>query len=189
MPRGLPVSFYSPYTEMWAGGLYATVAAPTLFAGHSAALRGDIKSGYGYTYGVRGVAYTDTASSDGRSYGVYGIGGNADVNFGIWGEVRGSNRDTGILGYNRVNDPNWSGIINEFWAGYFQGDVNIVGDANANALFVTSDRRFKKNIQSLGNQTEKLMQLNPVDYQMTNLWASTNRKGSTVLLLQPTKKK
>lgn len=78
-------------------------------------------------YGIYGSAYSSTAESEGRSYGIYGVAGNrtSNYNYGIYGGINGSNNGAGIVG--RDWNVSWSGNTNGRWAGYFVGNVYVAG--------------------------------------------------------------
>jgi len=123
------ISAYSTSASSGAAGLYAE-AAQGNGADHVSAVFGNIESGAGYTYGVRGNATTTAPSNAGRAYGVWGRASNATAgtNFGVWGELTGSNGGTAILGYDRIKDGGaWGGILptTDTYAGFFYGDTHV----------------------------------------------------------------
>ena len=123
------VSAYSASASGGAAAIYGE-GAQGAGADHVYGVFGNIESGGGYTYGVRGSALSNTPSTAGRAYGVFGQAGNATsgTNFGVWGELRGSNGGTAVLGYDRIKDGGaWGGILptNETYAGYFYGDTHV----------------------------------------------------------------
>lgn len=123
------VSAYSASASSGATAVYAEAAAGA-GADHVAAIQGVIEAGSGYTYGVRGNATTTSPSNAGRAYGVWGRAGNATsaTNFGVYGELTGSNGGTAILGYDRIKDGGaWGGILptTDTYAGFFYGDAHV----------------------------------------------------------------
>jgi len=86
-----------------------------------------LTGGSGYQNGVYGYAYDDTPTTGGRRRGVMGYAGNADVNSGVSGWLRGSNDGAGVFGADATgNDANMDGTGQ--WAGFFDGSVHITGD-------------------------------------------------------------
>ncbi|HXH20029.1 MAG TPA: tail fiber domain-containing protein, partial [Chitinophagales bacterium] len=67
----------------------------------------------------------------------------ASVNIAVLGQVTGD-----------------SAHASNYWAGFFDGKVEITGD-----LVTPSDRMLKKNIEDIDNALEKLMQLQPRQYE------------------------
>lgn len=109
-------------------------------------------SGTGYRYGIRNYTYGTGANP---YYGffnfVYGNNGTA-TKYGIYNEVSAENSSTAYALYSRVNGSGF--------AGYFLGDVTVVGTFTN----TPSDRRLKKDIQKMDYGLENLMQLNPVTF-------------------------
>lgn len=123
------VSAYSASASNGTAAVYAE-AAQSSGANSSSALFGNIESGAGFTYGVRGNATSTTPSTAGRAYGVWGRAGNATAatNFGVWGELTGNNSGAAVLGYDRIKDGGaWGGILptSETYAGFFYGDTHV----------------------------------------------------------------
>ena len=81
---------------------------------------------------------TVNPSSNGRAFGVRGIVANATpgANFGVWGELLGSNNGTAILGWDRKRIPGWGQLLSGLhsWAGYFIGDVHITHEVGIGTL-------------------------------------------------------
>lgn len=68
----------------------------------------------------------------------------------------------GVYGYNPNPNP---AVIGPNWAGYFDGDVNINGNAYyTSSTFISSDKRYKKDVQPIGNVTEKIKKINSYTY-------------------------
>ncbi len=123
------ISAFTNSATNGAAAVYAE-AAQSSGANSSSAVFGNIESGAGFTFGVRGNATSTTPSTAGRAYGVWGRASNATAgtNFGVWGELTGSNSGTAILGYDRIKDGSaWSGILptSETYAGFFYGDAHV----------------------------------------------------------------
>jgi len=97
----------------------------TLISNSAVGVRGIVPSGAGFTYGVRGDATAAAASSQGRAYGLYGVASNANVNFGVYGRLSGSNRGAALFAVDNVLYTNYNEIVNGTWAGYFIGNTHI----------------------------------------------------------------
>ncbi|MGZ4059318.1 MAG: tail fiber domain-containing protein, partial [Bacteroidia bacterium] len=100
--------------------------------------------------------------------GVYGAIQGGGTAFGaVQGEYSGTNATgAGVHGIAITNtavgvrgdEPTGAG-----WAGYFNGDVNVVAGFG---YFNVSDRRLKTNIQPITNALEKLEQIGGYEYDM-----------------------
>ena len=120
---------------------------------------------YGYYSHVYKGNGTDTNA--GRSYGVYGIAGNATTgwNYGLFGTLAGNNNGAGVYG----SSESWDGGVNvgNRYAGYFHGIVEVTNDIYASAFNVNSDFRSKENINPIDSRKiEDLMKLNVVQYNL-----------------------
>ncbi|MEX0813133.1 MAG: tail fiber domain-containing protein [Chitinophagales bacterium] len=101
----------------------------------------------GWYRGVYGNATRATADTDGRTYGVYGVAGNATSgwNYGVYGYLSGDNNGAAV--YGSVKDfTTWPDVnTGGKWAGFFNGDVNLEGglgiDGNkgSNGQVLTTD--------------------------------------------------
>lgn len=117
-----------------------------------------------YNYSIYGSATSSTTVS-GRSYGVYGIAGNASsgYNYGVFGRLYGSNNGAGIYGTTGSDT-----YIDGKYAGFFYGNVKITGNAWVNgSTVITSDINEKKDITNLekGN-SHKIKQLQAIKYKL-----------------------
>ena len=78
--------------------------------------------------GIRGEAHKYTSSYDyGRTYGVYGIAGNATsgYNYGLFGSLKGSKNGAAV--YGTVNNDNGTNT-GDMYAGYFNGKAKVTGN-------------------------------------------------------------
>ena len=120
-------------------------------------------------YGVYGQAHKEYGadSNKGRSFGVYGLGGNATSgwNYGVLGTLYGNNNGAGVYGSSDNFD---SGMDTEDrYAGFFHGKVKATNAMYASAFYVTSDYRSKENIESIdAGSIEDIMKLNVVRYNL-----------------------
>ncbi len=126
---------YTPKVPSNKIGFHSQLDGTGGFASVISAVFGHVKSGYGYTRGVVGVANNNTQSNNGRAYGLYGVGGNADVNFGVYATIvsKAPGRNIGgsaVLGHDGVTIPKWGGIVYGNWAGYFMGNTYFNNKVN-----------------------------------------------------------
>ncbi|MEL6944246.1 MAG: hypothetical protein AAFO82_16415, partial [Bacteroidota bacterium] len=115
----------SPSQGNGSSGIRVEMPTNIGFADRNVGVTSSIESGYGYTTGLYGVAITSNASSNGRAYGVRGDAANADLNFGLYGQLSGQNRGAGLFAVDNIKHPVYSEIIDGTWAGYFLGDVHM----------------------------------------------------------------
>ena len=85
--------------------------------------------------GIRGVVSPYSESTNGRHYGVAGI------HSGL-----GDSGGAGILGSSTFSTYNSGPTITGVYAGYFVGNIRVVGDLTASEVTSTSDLRMKDNI-------------------------------------------
>lgn len=101
-------------------------------------------SGGNKVYGVYGVGYRGSTPTYGRSFGTYGLAGNATdgYNYGIYGELVGSREGAAVFG-------TLSGDCRIYgdYAGYFNGDVHIEGDLTVDGTYPSSDINLKNDIR------------------------------------------
>ena len=119
-----------------------------------------------YLVGVKGGVTNSTALTNGRSYGVYGIAGNATsgYNYGVYGFLYGVNNGAAIFGTSTGDVP-----IPGKYAGYFSGNVYISGSIwYATNLVTNSDEKIKTNIKPLtvSDASGIIASLNPVKYNL-----------------------
>lgn len=94
-----------------------------------------------------------------------GVAGNrtSGYNYGLYGELQGTNAGAGVFGTVSVQVP----TINGRYAGYFDGDTYVTGILTAGQLTTLSDARYKSNIQQISSAAlTKIAALNPVQYTM-----------------------
>ena len=132
-------------------------------------------------------AYSPTDISSGRSYAIIGIGGGCTngYNVGIYGNLRGTRRGAGIVGAcNNVNIETPPLINDGLWAGYFDGDVKVLGDMVATDMYTDSDIRFKSNISSLSESAEStsIFNLKPVRYTLRQYEKEFTTDSGTIVV-------
>ena len=113
--------------------------------------------------------YSRTLTTDylygGRSFGVYGVGGNATsgYNYGVVGTISGQYDGAGIYG---SSSDVTEGVYGQY-AGYFRGATYVDGTLTATSVITPSDIRLKTNITNISytDQTlENLMKINVLSY-------------------------
>ena len=105
--------------------------------------------------------------------------GTSGYNYGINTYLSGTQNGTGLFAASSSNYT--SGIdVGGKWAGYFQGDVKVVGYVTATAFTTTSDYRLKENIRQIESRSlDKLMNLNVVRYKLKNYQVNMSDTVST----------
>lgn len=134
------------------------------------------------TVGLKAYAYSSSQLFSKRSYGVWGMAGNATsgYNYGVYGELGGSANGAAVFAtIPGRGDYNVGGI----WAGYFRGDVYIEDDLECEYLYERSDIALKDDIRTLSSdnstQIEKLKTLTPIKYKLKSP-LKLNQIGSEV---------
>lgn len=138
------------------------------------------------TVGIWGVAYIATPQSRGRSIGIKAEAGNSTsgYNYGVYGQLRGSNNGAGIVGIINSEDL----YIDGMYAGYFAGNVKVTGTING-TLISNSDIRYKKNITSFSNERtralDEVISLNPVKYNYQEVYKVPESPDSVATSVKP----
>lgn len=125
--------------------------------------------------GLHAMTYNPTPLNKGRAYGILGDGGNATngYNYGVYGNLRGVNNGSGIVG--SVN--NECLYIDGRYAGYFYGAVKVTGGIYGSLYSpsATSNTRSTSSIllseidgTSNTTVTEKLSGLSAMQFNMRN---------------------
>ncbi len=138
-----------------------------------------------FLYGVYGVSYRSSPISYGRTYGVYGLAGNATTgyNYGLYGYLYGTNNGTAVFG-TTSGDVSIAGR----YAGYFKGDVYITGLMSTNTLTVRSlDEKFKTNIATLtsSDASDKIEKIRPTTYNLKQHEISSADSAKVTYLYEP----
>ena len=160
---------HSTGISVYRKGSYPT--AGTMLIGLSAG--GEVQKSQ-HNIGVYGRAWSNTMKTEGRTFGVMGVGGGATSgwNYGVGGMLVGTNYGAGVYGSSTWDNGCW---IPGLYAGYFNGKVGIteeleVPEITADAItaeIVTtpSDYRLKENVKSVGSGTlSEIMNMNVVEY-------------------------
>lgn len=120
------------------------------------------------TVGLKAYAYSSSQLFSKRSYGVWGMAGNATsgYNYGVYGELGGSANGAAVFAtIPGRGDYNVGGR----WAGYFRGDVYIEDDLIVDGTYNPSDNNLKKDIRPLKNdltsQIDAIKTLNAIRFK------------------------
>lgn len=111
-------------------------------------------------------AYTNNS---GRSYGVFSQAGLSTPgwNYGVCTSLYYGNNGAGLYASSGYN---YDGLnVNGSWAGYFDGNVKVVGNMSATSYTTTSDYRLKHSIRQIDNGSlDKVMGMNVIRYRLKN---------------------
>ena len=123
--------FYTKSTLSGASAIYGYAAKPTGTAASTSGVIGRSISGTGYSRGVAGTSYNSLPKTAGRAYGGFFQGGNATSkwNYGVYGQVIGSNHGAAVFGWDKVTAANQSETLaNKSYAAFFVGDAYVSGN-------------------------------------------------------------
>lgn len=168
---------YGALIEANSSGSYPNVPAYGVWA--------SAESG-GATIGVLGEAKGSSSPGVAHQGGYFrAIDSNSPLNFGATGQAGGGNSiNIGLTGFTDANNipPSYPianiGVfgsnrvayiphVNNEWAAWFNGDVEINGTGyNSSFGVFTSDRKFKNNIKVIDNANSIIKKLNPSSYFM-----------------------
>ena len=185
---------------MWgaAFGVYGEATGNDAIIQHANMGGAFVASGVSGNYAVYGDAHGNVGVNP-TNNGGYFLASGGDYNNGVTGNASGSaNCLKNIGGYFIAKDAptlNWgiftiasgsAGTTNigikssclpiagqTNWAGWFEGDVNVLGDIYApSAPYITSDQILKTNIQPVQNALNTINQLSPKSfyYDTTNVY-------------------
>lgn len=122
------------------------------------------------TKGLEVSSYSSSSvSNNSKAYGILSSAGNAKsgYNYGICTSLSGSNNGTGLFA-SSGSYPNAYEITGKY-AGYFDGNVKVIGNVTATTVTTTSDLRLKNNIRQIENGSlSKIMEMNVVRYGLKN---------------------
>jgi len=134
--------------------------------------------GNGYYRGVQANAVATDDQNSGRAIGVEGRGGNADVNYGIKGMVKGGDGGAGVFGWDNTNSSSFGdptvGTADNSYAGYFAGKVNIEGQLNMEDNIAMNGNWVSRN----GSNNGVYLKANDMGFNTDNI--STNGTGHYV---------
>ena len=119
--------------------------------------------------GVQSTVYLPASSIYAKTYGILAKAGGAIYgnNFGVCTSLDGTENGAGIYASSGLYPEGFT--MNGQYAGYFNGNVNVVGTLTATTVTQTSDYRLKENIRQLeGGNLSKLMDMNVVKYRLKN---------------------
>lgn len=137
--------------------------------------------------GTKGQARRTTASTSGRSYGIYGDAGNctSGYNYGVFGVIYGSNYGAAVFG--TVNPYN--AYVPGLYAGYFAGDIKATGNIYGTVLTASASSNSSAVAQTLNISDEsttetvsaKLAQLSPIQYMLETPVAPASTDSDTMV--------
>jgi len=135
-------------------GVGSTLSNTTTTTGNGAILRG-----------IWGTVTNSTPLQLGQAFGVMGTAGNFtnNNNFGVWGNLIGSNPGAAI--YGKVGTYNYTEIDGAQYAGFFAGNVKVIGTIWASGTITSSDQKLKKNIAVL-DSSDRIFDLKPKKYNL-----------------------
>ncbi len=156
------------YLNRWGTGLLARNIVSSA--------RGDI--------GIDCAVSSPSPSNSGRAIGVVGTAANATpgYNYGVIGNLNGSNNGTGILG----TIGTIQGVyIDGKYAGYFNGNVKVTGTI-IGTVVGNSDIRYKQNIEDIGSAIptfgkyqhsvlDNIIKLRPISYNYKQVYFEPQR--------------
>jgi hypothetical protein len=119
--------------------------------------------------GMQSSVYPSNSITNASIYGllVSAGGGDGGNNYGICTSLYGMQCGTGIYASSGLYPDGVT--LNWKYAGYFNGDVEVLGTLCATTLTQTSDYRLKENIRQLDNGSlDRLMNMNVVKYRFKN---------------------
>ena len=131
-------------------------------------------------YGIQSYALTGDAINSGSAYGLLSKAGYAKngYNYGICTSLLGPHDGAGIYASSGYY-PDGFGLVGQ-WAGYFDGNVKVLGNLTATSLTQTSDYRLKENIRQLDNSSlDRLMDMNVIKYRIKNYEVKTGDTATT----------
>jgi hypothetical protein len=115
-----------------------------------------------YLFGIKSCAYSSTAYSTGRTYGIYAQAGNASsgYNYAVYGYLYGTNYGAAVFG--ATNGLSDVGLTAQY-AGYFRGNVKFENIMYATSFQTQSDEKFKTNIKDLdiATTTANFLKISP----------------------------
>lgn len=160
--------FYSPSRSSSGGGL---VTISDMGTGSSNHIVSHLSSTYigsnNFLYGIKSSASNSTPLTIGRTYGIYGLAGNAQsgYNYGVYGYLYGTNYGAAIFG--TINGLGDIGLTAQF-AGYFRGDVMCENIIYATSFQTLSDEKYKTNITDIDSidALSNFSKLSPKKYNL-----------------------
>jgi hypothetical protein len=173
--------FYNPNISTGGAALALLSEKGTGTNTHIMALSSITNIGSGnYLYGSKSAAYSTTALSTGRTYGVYGLAGNASqgFNYGVYGYLYGTRYGAAVFG---TTSAYGDLALTQQYAGYFRGDAKVEGILYANVTPLSSDLKFKDNIVTLDaqNSLDNILAITPISYKLKQVEVTSSSGDST----------
>jgi len=164
------------------GGALAVLSEKGSGSGiHIRALTATTNIGSGnYLYGIKATAYSSTAYTTGRTYGIFGQAGNATsgYNYAVYGYLAGTRYGAAIFG--AINGKGDVGLTAQF-AGYFRGNLKCENTIYAVSFQTTSDEKYKTNITEI-DPSEALTNISRISPKKYNLkqYEIVQQTGDTI---------
>lgn len=137
-------------------------------------------------YGISIWSFRENALDNGRSYGIHSYAGRATDgwNFGVCTSLQGEHKGAGLYA-SSGNIPD--GVnVNGRWAGYFDGNVKVVGNLSTSSYTTLSDYRLKDNIRQVDDGSlNKVKEMNVVKYRFKNLELDMGDTAQKVYYMYP----
>lgn len=137
-------------------------------------------------YGVYTWVFREDAINTGRAYGLKSYAGRSTDgwNYGVCTSLLGEKKGAGIYASSGTNPDGYN--VNGTWAGFFDGNVKIVGSLTTTTIRTTSDYRLKENIRQIDEGIlNQLMRMNVVKYRIKNLEVDLGDTAQTVSYTYP----
>jgi len=115
----------------------------------------------------------ETTEKTGRAFGIIGAASNSTsgYNYGVMGILYGNQYGAAVYG----DIGNTGGYVGGRYAGYFNGDIRVIGTVNGVTITTSSDLRYKQNIVELAGKAgtttlKNILNLNPVQYNLQQVY-------------------
>ncbi len=174
-------------------GLYSECFRPDYGTGFGIALDGfsDV-NGANFSVGLKSTAMSKNGGTgSGRAYGLLACAGNAasGYNYAVFGSLANQSKGAAIFG--TVTHDNMGNSINGRYAGYFMGNVKIIGDVSvvggtvySNAVSNSSSETTNYELFHESSETalERMTSLTPIEYKYNHelLQEELLQKSNTV---------
>jgi hypothetical protein len=100
--------------------------------------------------------FSTSKLNDGVGYAIVGYASSNGANVGVFG--RNQNNSSSQFEY-AIYGVSGNLGSNNYYAGFFEGDVNVLGTLSANQLNVGSDKKLKEDLKESDNALNRLSQL------------------------------
>ncbi len=164
--------FWNSQTVNGVDAIRAETTAPTSSSNTAVGAFGGINhSGVGKSIGTYGVSWNNNIQTGGYAIGAYGEARNANTgfNYGVVGNLTGSNNGAGIVGSVGFLYPS----IPAQYAAYFDGQIRTTNDSplkpSSGSWSQPSDVRLKTGIVPFKDGMSVIKQINPIKYKYNGI--------------------